>query len=150
FPSFLKKLPRSGGWMNLVKVIMGLIELGAAFKFFGNADATWNGQPAIFDFHLMISAWAVISIAAAMYLLGTFRLPPDTPDAHIGVMRLMFALSFLGFASYLGVGLFAPDKPHGKVWRYIEAFANPNIEGGSDPTGPWIKHGSLKYALDFE
>ncbi|MGE5192572.1 MAG: cytochrome c biogenesis protein CcdA [Deltaproteobacteria bacterium] len=150
FPSLLQKLPRSGGWMNVVKVVMGLIELGAAFKFFGNVDTTWNGQPAIFDFHLMISAWAVISIAAAMYLLGVFRLPHDMPTDHIGVVRFIFAMSFLGFASYLGVGLFATDKPHGVVWRYVEAFANPNFEGGSDPSGPWLKHGGLRYALDFE
>lgn len=150
FPSLLQKLPRSGGWMNIVKVIMGLIELGAAFKFVGNVDTTWNGQPAIFDFHAMISAWAVISICAALYLMGLFRLPHDTPRDHIGVVPLMFAMSFLGFASYLAVGLFAADKPHGMVWRYVEAFANPNFESGSDPSGPWLKHGDLKYALDFE
>lgn len=150
FPSLLQKLPRSGGWMNVVKIIMGLIELGAAFKFFGNVDTAWNGQPAIFDFHLMISAWAVISIAAALYLLGVFRLPHDVESDHIGVVRFVFAMSFLGFASYLGVGLFAAEKPHGMVWRYVEAFANPNFEGGNDPSGPFLKHGDLKYALDFE
>lgn len=150
FPSFLKKLPKSGGWMNVAKVMMGLIELGAAFKFFGNVDTTWNGQPLIFDFHLMISAWAVISIAAALYLLGQFRLPHDTASDHIGVPRFVLAMSFLGFASYLGVGLFATDKPHGMVWRYVEAFANPNFESGSDRIGPSLKHGGLEYALDFE
>ena len=127
--------------MNVVKVIMGLIELGAAFKFFGNVDTTWNGQPAIFDFHLMVSAWAVISIAAAMYLLGVFRLPHDMSADHIGVLRFVFAMSFLGLASYLGVGLFATEKPQGMVWRYVEAFANPNFEGGSDRLGPSLKHG---------
>jgi thiol:disulfide interchange protein DsbD len=150
FPSMLQKLPKSGGWMNIVKVVMGLIELGAAFKFFGNVDTTWNGQPAIFDFHLMISAWAVISIAAAMYLLGVFRLPHDIASDHIGVVRFVFAMSFLGFASYLGVGLFATDKPHGMVWRYVEAFANPNFEAGSGRMGPSLKHGDLEYSLDFE
>jgi len=150
FPSLLKKLPKSGGWMNVAKVVMGLIELGAAFKFFGNVDTTWNGQPAIFDFHLMISAWAVISIATAMYLLGVFRLPHDIASDHIGVARFVLAMSFLGFASYLGVGLFATDKPHGMVWRYVEAFANPNFETGSGRMGPSLKHGDLEYSLDFE
>jgi thiol:disulfide interchange protein DsbD len=150
FPSLLQKLPKSGGWMNVAKVIMGLIELGAAFKFFGNVDTTWNGQPEIFDFHLMISAWAVISIAAAIYLLGVFRLPHDMPVDHIGVPRFVVAMSFLGFASYLGVGLFATDKPHGVVWRYVEAFANPNFEAGSDRLGPSLRHGGLDYALDFD
>jgi thiol:disulfide interchange protein DsbD len=150
FPSYLKKLPKSGGWMNVVKVIMGLIELGAAFKYFGTADQSWNGQAAIFDFHLMVSAWAVISIAAALYLLGLFRLPHDVATDHIGVIRFVSAMSFLGLASYLGVGLFSAEKPQGAVWKYVAAFATPTFKGGTDPTGPYLKHGELKYALDFE
>jgi thiol:disulfide interchange protein DsbD len=150
FPSFLQKLPKSGGWMNVVKVIMGLIELAAAFKYLGTADQSWNGQPAIFDFHLMISAWAVISIAAALYLLGLFRLPHDTASDHIGVVRFMSAMGFFGFASYLGVGLFGAEKPQGMIWKYTEALANTTFEGGTDPTGPYLQHGDLKYALDFE
>ncbi len=149
FPSYLQKLPKSGGWMNVVKVIMGLIELGAAFKYFGVADQSWNGQAAIFDFHLMISAWAVISIAAALYLLGLFRLPHDVANDHIGVFRFVSAMSFLGLASYLGVGLFSAEKPQGVVWKYVAAFATPTFQGGSDPTGPFLKHGDLKYALNF-
>ena len=150
FPSFLQKLPKSGGWMNVVKVVMGLIELGAAFKFFGTADQTWNGQPAIFDFHFMICGWAVISIATALYLLGMFRLPHDMAVDHIGVGRFIVAVSFLGFAAYLGVGLYGADKPQGLLWRYVKSFASPKFEGGSDPTGPYLKHGDLRYALDFE
>jgi hypothetical protein len=59
-------------------------------------------------------------------------------------------MTFLGFASYLGVGLFATDKPHGIVWKYVEAFANPDFEPGSNRIGPSLKHGGLEYALDFE
>ncbi|MGQ0637467.1 MAG: cytochrome c biogenesis protein CcdA [Planctomycetaceae bacterium] len=150
FPSFLQKLPRSGGWMNLVKVVMGLIEIGAAFKFFNTADLSWNGQAAIFDYHVVMSAWVITSIAAGLYLLGLFRLPHDTPVDHIGVLRFMGAMSFLGLASYLAVGLFSADKPEGRVWKYIAAFAAPQFHGGSDPTGPYLEHGKLKYALDFE
>jgi thiol:disulfide interchange protein DsbD len=127
-----------------------LVELGAAFKYFGTADQTWNGQAAIFDFHLMVSAWAVISIAAAMYLLGLFRLPHDVTTDHIGVVRFVSAMSFMGLASYLAVGLFSAEKPHGQVWKYVEAYANPNFEGGTDRIGPFLEHGGLKYALDFE
>lgn len=152
FPSMLQKLPKSGGWMNVVKVIMGLVEMGAAFKYFGTADLSWNGEAAIFDFHLMISAWAVISIACALYLLGMFRLPHDTPADHIGAFRFVSAMSFMGLASYLAVGLFSAEKPHGAVWKYVEAYANPNFEGGVDRMGPFLEHGpmKLKYALDFE
>jgi thiol:disulfide interchange protein DsbD len=152
FPSMLQKLPKSGGWMNVVKVIMGLVELGAAFKYFGVADQSWNGEAVIFDFHLMVSAWAVISIASALYLLGMFRLPHDTPADHVGVFRFVSAMSFMGLASYLAVGLFSAEKPQGLVWKYVEAYANPNFEGGADRMGPYLEHGpsKLKYALDFE
>ncbi len=150
FPSMLQKLPKSGGWMNVVKVIMALVELGAAFKYFGTADQTWNGEAAIFDFHLMISAWAVISIAAALYLLGLFRLPHDVPSDQIGVIRFVAAMSFMGLASYLAVGLFSAEKPHGLVWKYVDSYANPTFESGSDRMGPSIRHGGLEYALDFE
>ena len=152
FPSLLQKLPKSGGWMNVVKVIMGLIEIGASFMYFGTADQTWNGDAAIFDFHLMISAWAVISVACALYLLGLFRLPHDTPADHIGVFRFVSAMSFMGLAAYLAVGLFGAQKPQGVVWKYIAAFANPDFQGGADRMGPFLEHGplKLKYALDFE
>jgi thiol:disulfide interchange protein DsbD len=85
-----------------------------------------------------------------MYLLGTFRLPHDVAVESIGVVRFMTAMSFLGLASYLGVGLFAAEKPQGKVWQYIQAFAAPQFHLGEDPTGPYSEHGGLKYALDFE
>jgi thiol:disulfide interchange protein DsbD len=150
FPSFLKRLPKSGGWMNVAKVIMGLIELGAAIKFLGNADQRWNGQPAVIDFHLMIAIWAVISVAAALYLFGLFRLPHDVPTDHIGVFRFMWAMSFLGFAIYLGVGLFGAEKPQGAIWKNVEALANSTFDVGTDRIGPYRKHGNLKYALDFE
>jgi len=150
FPSLLQKLPKSGGWMNVVKVVMGMIELGAAFKYFGTADQSFFGQAAIFDFHLMISAWVVISIGTALYLLNMFRLSHDIPSDHIGVVRFMSAMSFLGLAAYLGVGLYSPEKPQGVVWKYVEAYANPNFEGGIDRIGPYLEHGKLKYALDLE
>lgn len=150
FPSFLQKLPRSGGWMNVVKVVMGLIEVGAAFKFFNVADLSWNGQAVIFDYHVVMSAWVIVSIATGMYLLGIFRLPHDVAVESIGVLRFMTAMSFLGLASYLSVGLFAAEKPQGKVWQYIQAFAAPQLHLGEDPTGPYSEHGGLKYALDFE
>jgi thiol:disulfide interchange protein DsbD len=150
FPSILQKLPRSGGWMNVIKVLMGLIEIGAAFKFFNAADLSWNGQAVIFDYHVVMSAWVITSIAAGMYLLGTYRLPHDVPTDHIGVVRFLTAMSFLGLASYLSVGLFGTEKPQGKVWQYIAAFAAPQFHLGTDPIGPYSEHGGLKYALDFE
>ena len=60
FPSMLSKLPRSGGWMNTIKVVMGMLELGAVFKFLSVADVTWNGRPMLFDFELVVSAWMIL------------------------------------------------------------------------------------------
>src|SRR5262249_33263239 len=74
----------------------------------------------------------------------------DVRAEHIGVVRFVGAMIFLGLALYMGVGLYSAEKPEGNVWKYIEAFANPTFKGGTDPTGPYLKHGELKYALDFE
>lgn len=148
FPSLLKALPKSGGWMNTVKVTMGLIEVGAAFKFLSVADLAWNPMPMVFDYALVMSAWIIISICAGLYLLGVFRLPHDTPSESISVVRLVAAMGFLGLAGYLSVGVFAAEKPEGKVWENIVAFAPPKIEGGQGDIGPYIEHDGLKYALD--
>jgi thiol:disulfide interchange protein len=150
FPSFLQKLPKNGGWMNTVKVVMGLIEVGAAFKFFSVADLSWHPTAWIFDYELVMSAWMVISITAGLYLLNMFRLPHDVATDHVGVLRFVFAMSFLGLAGYLGVGLYSAEKPTGKVWENIAAFAPPKFEGGNESYGPVIEHGGIKYALDYQ
>lgn len=166
FPSLLKKLPKSGGWMNTIKVTMGLVELGAAFKFLSVADIAWFGMPWIFDYHLVMSAWMIIAVTAGIYLLGMFQLPHDSPTERIGVLRLFFAMSFLGLGSYLAVGLFGSAEPQGGIWENIAAFAPPRFEaavpddhpmvagGGAPdeerPAGPFLTHDGLNYSLDFD
>lgn len=151
FPSMLQKLPKSGGWMNLFKVTMGLVELGAAFKFFSVADQTWNPTPLIFDQELVLSAWMVISICAGIYLLGLFRTDHDTPTESIGVLRMVSAMSFFGLAAYLAVGLLSPQKPGGQLWQNIHAFLPPKFEGSgvNEDLGPVLEHDGLEYALDI-
>jgi thiol:disulfide interchange protein len=152
FPSWLKKLPRAGGWMNTIKVIMGLLEIGAAFKFLSVADWAWNPKPLVFDYELVISAWLVISLTATLYLLGLFRLPHDMATDHVGVLRLFSAMSFMGLAAYLAVGLYGGRKPDGKVWELVSAFAPPRFESEvqqEGELGPAQKHGELLYALDY-
>ncbi|MFO1023091.1 MAG: cytochrome c biogenesis protein CcdA [Planctomycetales bacterium] len=152
FPSYLAKLPRSGGWMNRVKVVMGLIELAFVFKFLSVADVSWNGMPALLDYHLVMSAWMVISICAGLYLLGIFRLPHDEPTEKTSVLAAMVAMSFLGFGSYLAVGLFGKEPPQGFLWNNIAAFAPPTFKGGSDVDGHFLigEHDHLKYWLEFD
>lgn len=153
FPSMLKKLPKSGGWMNVVKVTMGMVELGAAFKFLSVADLSWNPTPMIFDHELVLSAWMVIAISTGMYLLGLYRTSHDTPTESISVVRLVSAMSFLGLAAYLAVGLLSTEKPGGQLWQNIYAFLPPKFEKPKSevPTdlGPSLEHDGLQYALDI-
>jgi thiol:disulfide interchange protein/DsbC/DsbD-like thiol-disulfide interchange protein len=150
FPSLLKKMPKSGGWMNLVKVTMGLVELGAAFKFFSVADLSWNPTPLIFDQELVLSAWMVIAISTGLYLLGLFHTAHDTPTESIGVLRMFSAMSFFGLAAYLAVGLLSAEKPGGQLWQNIYAFLPPKFERTDAPSklGPVLTHDGLEYALD--
>lgn len=151
FPSWLKKLPRAGGWMNVFKVIMGLLEIGAAFKFLSVADQYWHPIAWIFDYELVMSAWMVIAITATAYLLGLFRLPHDVATEHIGVTRFFFAMSFLGLAAYIAVGLYGANQPTSKIWEVIVAFAPPRFDGANDNRfGPALEHGGVTYALDYK
>ena len=163
FPSYLASLPKSGGWMNNVKVILGIVEIGFAFKFLSVADLAWNPEPYFFDYGLVMSAWMVLSMVAGFYLLGMFRLPHDMPTQQISVFKFAIALSFIGFGTYLAQGIFAAKKPTGFVWQQIEAFAPPVFEfevlpashGVASPEvpsdlGPYLVHHGLEFALDYE
>jgi len=152
FPSYLQKLPKSGGWMNNIKVTMGMIELAAAFKFLSVADLAWNPVPLLFDFSTVMSAWIVILACTGLYLLNFFRLSHDTPTDNISAIRCLFAMSFLGLAVFIAVGLFGANKPTGLLYENIAAFGPPqfNHVGADKDLGPYIKHDGLKYALDYE
>ena len=151
FPSYLKRLPQSGGWMNTVKVTMGMIELAAAFKFFSTADWAANSSPIVFDYGLVMTSWMVIAICTGMYLLGTFRLPHDTATETISVPRLAFALMFLGLGGFMAVGMFGKKVPTGEIWEQIHAFAPADLElSENEDIGPVSSHDGLEYALDYE
>lgn len=129
FPSWMKKLPRSGSWLDTVKAVMGFLELAAAFKFLRAAEIR---RPPVeyFTFDLVLGAWVVISLACGMYLLGLFRLPHDEEKPHLSVPRLIFALMFLGVGVYLLPGLFktADGKPlrsNGLAFAWVESFLLP-------------------------
>ena len=160
-PSMLKKLPKSGGWMNSVKVVMGLIELAAAVKFFSVADIQWNNVPVMFDFVGTMVAWAVLSLCIGLYLLGVFRLTHDTPSNGISVGRLTIAMGFLGFAAMLTVGLLAPERGGGWLMDQIVAFAPPRFEepapharvavaNESALPEPTITHHGIQFMMDVD
>ena len=104
FPGMLKSLPRAGGWLNSVKVVMGFLELAAAFKFLSNVDLVWGWNTV--SRSVVLAAWIAIAIVTAIYLLGKFQLPYDTPVERLGVLRMLAGVLFLGVAFYLLTGLF--------------------------------------------
>ncbi len=115
FPSWLNNMPKSGGWLNSVKVVLGFLELALAFKFLSVADMTnkWG----ILDREVFLVLWIIIFALLGAYLLGKIRLPHDSEMKHVGVFRLFLAIISLSFAVYMVPGLW------GAPLRAISAFA---------------------------
>ena len=109
FPGWLNALPKSGGWLNTVKVVLGFLELALAFKFLSNVDLVL--QLHWFERELFLTIWITIFGVLAFYLFGKIHLPHDSPSTHISVGRLSFGLFVLSFTIYLIPGLWgAPLK----------------------------------------
>jgi len=117
FPKWLSSLPKSGVWMNTVKVTLGFIELAAAFKFVSNADLVWGWG--IVSRTLVISAWIVLFFLTGVYLLGKLRLSHEPPVETIGTGRLLVAIGFFGLSLYLLPGLL------GAPLNSIDAYLPP-------------------------
>lgn len=117
FPTMLKSVPRSGGWMNTVKVVLGFLELALALKFLSVADLAYGWR--LMDREVFISLWIVIFALLGMYLLGKITLPHDDKIEKIGITRFMLALVSLSFAVYMLPGLW------GAPLKSISAFAPP-------------------------
>lgn len=116
FPQYLARLPKSGGWLNSVKVIMGFLELAAALKFLSNSDLVWEWG--LFTHTTVMALWTVILLTAGIYLLGKIQLPHDSPIERIGVPRLMLSIVFLTFGLYMSTGLFG-QRIHGLIYSYL-------------------------------
>lgn len=109
FPEWLKSMPKSGGWLNTVKVTLGLLELALALKFLSIADQTYHWG--ILDRDLNIAIWVVIFTILGFYFLGKIRMPGDSPVEKVTVPRLMMAILTFTFVIYLIPGLWgAPLK----------------------------------------
>ncbi len=128
FPSMLKGLPHSGGWLNTVKVVLGFIELILSLKFLSVADLAYGWR--ILDREVFIALWIVLFVLLGMYLLGKLRFSHDSPMEHTPVGRFFLALGSFAFAVYLVPGLW------GAPLKAISAFAPPlytqdfNLYGG--------------------
>jgi thiol:disulfide interchange protein len=103
FPGYLNSLPTSGGWLNTVKVVLGLIEIGFAFKFLSNADLVL--QLGLLPREIFIGIWIVVSLALAAYLFGLIHFPHDSKGAKISWKRKIVGAVFLLFGGYLTPGL---------------------------------------------
>jgi len=109
FPGWLNSLPKSGGWLNTVKVVLGFLELALAFKFLSNADLVL--QLHWFEREVFIAIWIAVFGTLALYLFGKIQLPHDSPLQHISVGRLLLGLVILSFTVYMIPGLWgAPLK----------------------------------------
>lgn len=110
FPGMMKSLPRSGGWLNTVKVVLGFIELGLAFKFLSNADLVdhWG----FLKIELFLGLWILIGIGLALYLFGKIKFPHDNPIAKLSPIRIGLGVLTVAFVAYLVMG-FRVDEEKG-------------------------------------
>lgn len=128
FPSLLKEMPKSGGWMNSVKVVLGFIELILSLKFLSVADLAYGWR--ILDREVFIAIWIVLFVLLGMYLIGKLRFTHDAPKERTGVGSFFLAVISFSFAVYLLPGLW------GAPLKSISAFAPPlstqdfNLYGG--------------------
>lgn len=129
FPSMLKEMPRSGGWLNSVKVVLGFLELALSLKFLSVADLAYGWG--ILDREVFVALWVVIFVLLGMYLLGKLKFSHDSDLDHVSIPRFFLALTSLSFAVYLLPGLW------GAPLKAASAFVPPlstqdfNLYGGT-------------------
>lgn len=117
FPGWMNTLPKSGGWLNSVKVVLGFLELALAFKFLSNADMTWNLH--WLEREVFLAIWIAVFGVLTMYLFGFIRMPHDSPLERLSVGRVMIGTTTLMFVIYMIPGLW------GHPLKLISAFPPP-------------------------
>jgi thiol:disulfide interchange protein DsbD len=162
FPSLLKTMPQSGGWLNTLKVSLGFIELALAFKFLSNTDLVL--QLHLLERETFLAIWIAIFTALAFYLFGFFKTPYDDDSDRISVIRLLFAMLFLSFSIYMLPGLwgaplkwisaFPPyleysESPHGVGYSKTQTF-HAATNSAALPEGAKILHGGLTVFNDYD
>lgn len=155
FPEWMNRLPKSGGWLNAVKVVLGFLELALAFKFLSIADQVYHWG--ILDRDIFLIIWIVIFSGLGLYLLGKIRLPHDSPMDSIGVPRLLSALVVFMFVLYMIPGLF------GAPLKYLSGYLPPMstqqfkmtgglsiIEAGENILGEPVKYADIPLEIPHE
>ncbi|MBB5635084.1 thiol:disulfide interchange protein DsbD [Pedobacter cryoconitis] len=134
FPSWLNSLPKSGGWLNSVKICLGFLELALALKFLSNVDLTYRWH--ILDREVFLVLWIVISALSGLYLLGKLKFSHDSETSHITVPRLFFSIIILSFSIYMIPGLW------GAPLKSIAAFLPPQSGQDFDLYTPLLSAGN--------
>ena len=134
FPSVLKKLPKSGGWLNSVKVVLGFVEVALGLKFLSTADQTYHWH--LLDREVYLAIWIVCFALLGLYLLGKIRFKHDSPLEYIGVGRLALVIADFAFVLYLLPGMWgAPLKA---LSGYLPPLETQDFVLGSAPASPVI------------
>lgn len=123
FPSMLNSLPKSGGWLNTTKVVLGFLEMALAFKFLSNADLVQHWG--ILKIEVFLGVWIIISIGLALYLLGKIKFPHEITNKKISVSRMALGILVLAFSIYLTSGF--------KVNRDTNTFTSLTLLSGLAP-----------------
>jgi thiol:disulfide interchange protein DsbD len=133
FPRFLYNMPKSGGWMNTIKVVLGFIELALAFKFLSKADLV--AKTFLLKREIFIGIWLITAFSAAFYLLGFIKFPHDNKKQKIGTARKIWAVVFTLFGIYLIPGLFPSDKPNLKLLSGLTPPLNVSLYHDGEKEG---------------
>ena len=120
FPSAMKKLPKSGGWLNEVKVVMGILMLAFSFKFLVNIDQVYHLN--MLSREVVIAIWFVLAMVLGFYLLGKIRTTHDSDVAKVGTLRLILAIALFTLATFLFTGFL------GNNMKLFESFFPPKTE----------------------
>ena len=155
-PRLLHSLPRSGGWLNSVKVVMGFLEIAAAMKFLSNVDLVWGAglnesgvlnYGKVFTRELVLIIWVIIGLAIVTYILGFFKFKHDSPVKKVTLLRVAFAVLFFGLCIYLTTGVL------GRKLGELESFLPPknsksvfNVLGNPSEELAWVTN-DLEAAL---
>ena len=143
FPNGLEALPQSGSWMNVVKVVLGFIELAAALKFLSNADLIWGWN--LLSRPLSIALTVTTFALCGLYLLGKLRLAHEPVTEQIGSLRLLTSMAFFGLALYMLPGLFGAQLGALDAYLPPRQASDPNLTATA--TGP--NAASTSEALDW-
>ena len=131
FPGMLKKLPKSGNWLNSVKVVMGFLELAAAIKFFRAGELVLFPEPLIFTYDFSMAITVIIALCCGLYLLGFLQLPHDMPSEYTSVSGVVLGCLFLAFGLYLTPALLKLKedgsrlRPSGMIFAWVDSFLLP-------------------------